>query len=659
MVSRELIEKKFASTVKRLLRLLSCEEKGAQDRNNVVCSTLINSISDVSPEQFETISKKYADSLKAKSLLLSFMVNVASMLTSTTQRFDVDEKKRGGSICNSANNTNNVDFIQTFTQALIYIMEEVVTHSISRHVIQVEDKPDWIIARFKEVGFVPETENNRFENATEQTSISWPERIIVKKKKVARLENHQKSGHQNSLQYAEYCRCVEHNYTVLIESLQLRCMSQTTKGLFGRKRVFELYQMPAPTRPVHNNSAALDRLKHAIATEFLALHKGVNKDCTCRIHTFISELDSDQMKQTHFFTSPIPTAVAMVEQIADNKGINKKEPRHRLSSVLYLQLNIGLPNKLEQRQNIKDPSREYVAVLRPGSSMVALTAAGRPPSSVTSTSFILAVIGTALCSLESLTQVAKKSSHRMKKVVSERLSFHKHFEGLSGSDPLALLQAAQTTMQKSAVGRFKHHISIISNTRNDSRQALSSKNKAGGNPLLELHAASTDCGTAFSTKGIVCGVSDESNITTLPQHSRESKSSKNKNCSSFVDYSASSRVSQKRQRNEELGAVGDCPRMEKISWKWNGHTCAAHNSFRHSYDAGIKDEQEPEITPMIKFKCGVRMEGSDVFEGLRAVVASGMSKSLLPDFVRNAPMLGANSITVNSDGSYYRDDENQ
>mmetsp|Transcript_15132 Transcript_15132/g.43756 ORF Transcript_15132/g.43756 Transcript_15132/m.43756 type:complete len:85 (+) Transcript_15132:677-931(+) len=52
-----------------------------------------------------------------------------------------------------------------------------------------------------------------------------------------------------------------------------------------------------------------------------------------------------------------------------------------------------------------------------------------------------------------------------------------------------------------------------------------------------------------------------------------------------------------------------------------------------------------------KFKCGIVMEGSDVFGGLRALVASGIAKAPLPNYVRDAAATGTKTITV-ADGAF-------
>ena len=65
--------------------------------------------------------------------------------------------------------------------------------------------------------------------------------------------------------------------------------------------------------------------------------------------------------------------------------------------------------------------------------------------------------------------------------------------------------------------------------------------------------------------------------------------------------------------------------------------------------------ESTEDLPKTKFKCGVVMQGTNIFEGLRAMMDAGLAKAPLPGFVRDAPLLGSSTITVN-DGSFAETD---
>lgn len=127
----------------------------------------------------------------------------------------------------------------------------------------------------------------------------------------------------------------------------------------------------------------------------------------------------------------------------------------------------------------------------------------------------------------------------------------------------------------------------------------------------------------------------------------------------IVDHSHSIVESRKRGRQEELGNFCDCPKLEKLSWKWTGDTYAAIHCFRkddevfedgfdfdHVTRDGRNHSKNGSNNGKIKFKCGIVLEGSNVFEGIRALMAEGIAKTPLPDYVRDAPMLGTNVITV-------------
>jgi hypothetical protein len=65
--------------------------------------------------------------------------------------------------------------------------------------------------------------------------------------------------------------------------------------------------------------------------------------------------------------------------------------------------------------------------------------------------------------------------------------------------------------------------------------------------------------------------------------------------------------------------------------------------------------ESTEDLPKTKFKCGIVMQGTNIFEGLRGMMDAGLAKAPLPDFVRDAPMSGSCTFTVN-DGSFAETD---
>ena len=90
-----------------------------------------------------------------------------------------------------------------------------------------------------------------------------------------------------------------------------------------------------------------------------------------------------------------------------------------------------------------------------------------------------------------------------------------------------------------------------------------------------------------------------------------------------------------RAGDNDFGAGGSCPRSDRVCWKWTGETSAAWRCWREDAQAFGLEDEEASTEASTRFKCGVVMEGSDVFGGLRALIASGVAKAPLPDYVRD------------------------
>ena len=120
----------------------------------------------------------------------------------------------------------------------------------------------------------------------------------------------------------------------------------------------------------------------------------------------------------------------------------------------------------------------------------------------------------------------------------------------------------------------------------------------------------------------------------------------------IVDHSAASGRAKKRDGDIDFGREGACPRLDRVCWKWSGTTRAASMCWEDEDDAFNKDnDTQLRDDDGTKFKCGIVMEGSDVFGGLRALVASGIAKAPLPNYVRDAAAAGTKTITV-ADGAF-------
>lgn len=122
----------------------------------------------------------------------------------------------------------------------------------------------------------------------------------------------------------------------------------------------------------------------------------------------------------------------------------------------------------------------------------------------------------------------------------------------------------------------------------------------------------------------------------------------------IVDHGAASGRAKKRDGDVDFGREGACPRLDRVCWKWSGTTRAASMCWEDEDDVFQMDNDtqlEETGTTGTKFKCGIVMEGSDVFGGLRALVASGIAKAPLPNYVRDAATTGTKTITV-ADGAF-------
>jgi hypothetical protein len=113
----------------------------------------------------------------------------------------------------------------------------------------------------------------------------------------------------------------------------------------------------------------------------------------------------------------------------------------------------------------------------------------------------------------------------------------------------------------------------------------------------------------------------------------------------LVDHAAADKLSRKRGRDAEFGDLADyCPRRQHVRWEWKGKTTAAAASWSNVALAEPTDVQLTAHT----FKCRVVLQGPDVFRGMRALMEAGLmdttatttSSSSIPEYVRDAPMMG-------------------
>jgi len=81
---------------------------------------------------------------------------------------------------------------------------------------------------------------------------------------------------------------------------------------------------------------------------------------------------------------------------------------------------------------------------------------------------------------------------------------------------------------------------------------------------------------------------------------------------------------------------------------------AGSQCLSHLWFPSLVTEPSEDL-PKTKFKCGVVMQGTNIVEGLRAMMDAGLAVAPLPDFVRDAPTLGTSTITVEN-GSFVSSD---
>lgn len=247
----------------------------------------------------------------------------------------------------------------------------------------------------------------------------------------------------------------------------------------------------------------------------------------------------------------------------------------------------------------------------------------------------------------------------------------KRFGEWTGTEPLELLKSAQDAHDGQAVGRFAN-------------LAAESEKDGSSDPLLEMNTVSTEnlVDRSQEDKRLATGRQHGRHIAQLQQRVEGTTTTTMASASAavesstlsliattkngngvLVDHSAGQKAGRKRARDEELGRQGDCPRLQRVAWKWTGDVTAAASCWmdagaHHSSPQKDTTTTRPTTTtttttkdtthnlPKTKFKCGIVMEGPNVFEGLRAMVAAGLAQAPLPNFVRDAPTLGSSIITV-------------
>lgn len=359
-------------------------------------------------------------------------------------------------------------------------------------------------------------------------------------------------------------------WAMVLESLHLQVASRTTK-VWGRKKIYEIYQL--------TGAALIDdaeMLRKTVETEFRTIyHGGGEHQSGCRTYAL------------------------------------------KRGAQYFVSINIGMWFDLQDERNRslsgerkKKKANEFLAIITPGESLVALTAS-RAPSRSRFSKFVLAALDAALI----------RKGSRVQDASPQRVG------DWSGTDPQELLQSAFVAQTGQAVGRFAKFAA-----------------EDIADPLVEMQKA--------STASMLDRSQEQARLARGAQHGREmaqTAAAVDKNMDAalvaansngvLIDPSAATKRSRKRARDQDLGNAGDCPRLERMSWKWTGETTAAAACW-------LEDGATQGELPATKFKCGLVLEGTNVMDGLREMVAAGWAKAPLPDFMRNAPTLGSSTVTV-------------
>jgi hypothetical protein len=131
----------------------------------------------------------------------------------------------------------------------------------------------------------------------------------------------------------------------------------------------------------------------------------------------------------------------------------------------------------------------------------------------------------------------------------------------SGQEPQELLDSARAAQTGQAVGRFAKYAA-----------------EAVVDPLTELHMATTSSlvDRSEEQKRLEIGAQHGRSVARLAKSVKAPAALVATNTGGvLVDHSAHAKLGRKRARDDQLGREGDCPRLQRLCWKWTGETSAA------------------------------------------------------------------------------------
>lgn len=406
----------------------------------------------------------------------------------------------------------------------------------------------------------------------------------------------EEAGVDDELKVAKSARDL---WAIILESVHLQVASRTTT-VWGRKKIYEIYQLARPVR----DFAAEEQpsIRQRLEVESRSVFDGILLDSGyCRLYTTLQPL----------------------------AGFDRN------IEALHVQINLGKIFDLQDESNRsssgekkKKDGGEFVAILVPGSSLFALTAS-RSASRSRYTPYVLALLENALTETTNNCAAMKaKKNAGFEDIAAKR------FEDLSGTEPHELLRAARAVAVGGAVGRYAFMASKDqSNPVNDLRKAVA------GNLLCAIDPAEgKEVGSGRLGDSKVAQIAKQVDVESNGAASLVAATRGGQNL--WVDHSSKQKESRKRSREEALGRNKDCPKLQRVCWKWEGETTAASACW---LEDGLDEATEAKILeglPKTRFKCAVTMKGENVFQGIQALVDAGLMKAPVPDFIREAPSLG-------------------
>ena len=316
--------------------------------------------------------------------------------------------------------------------------------------------------------------------------------------------------------------------SLCLESLSLQIVARTTVT-WGKKKMYEIYQLPRPLRPV-GGKAGVTAVQNAVEKEFRAIFRGGGEDqCGIRVYGLLRKIAGSALEDG------IEEEEDEVDAAFGEKSVERQQQERNghgeETTYLFIHMCIGKPLDLHD-ENLRAPSgekrkkkaNEFIAVLRPGSALFALSAS-RAPSGSRFTKFLLGALAKALSSgsgasaeRKLLWNLSCHFSLYMYLIVfcvslippsiatkftlcamhtSETLSAERVGD-ISGTEPLDLLRSASTFVDGAAIGRFSNYADDGTGFAADisSNDPFSAGDGGAHNPLVEINQVST--GTLMS-----------------------------------------------------------------------------------------------------------------------------------------------------------------